>query len=87
MTRALAFSLIVILMTGSSVCAAKGNGAPSPAAQMQSARSGGGSGGGGGGRRPYADPRKAPPLDPKRKVSEQDCSRPVDLNAGNLKCK
>ena len=66
--------------------AAKGNGAPSPASQMQSARSGGGSGGGGGGR-PYMDPRKAPPLDPSRKVSEQDCSRPIDLNAGNLKCK
>jgi hypothetical protein len=27
------------------------------------------------------------PLDPKRKVNEQDCSKPIDLTAGNLKCK
>jgi hypothetical protein len=39
----------------------------------------------GGGQQP--DPRKAGPLDPKRKVNEQDCSKPVDLAAGNLKCK
>jgi len=29
----------------------------------------------------------APPMDPGRKVSEQDCSRPLDLSAGNLRCK
>ena len=40
---------------------------------------------GGSGRVP--DPRAAGPLDPKRKVNEQDCSKPVDLSAGNLKCK
>jgi hypothetical protein len=45
-----------------------------------------GGGGGGGGRR-YNDPRKAPPLDESRKVSEQDCSKPVDPQAGNLRCK
>jgi hypothetical protein len=28
----------------------------------------------------------APPLDPKRKISEQDCSRPVEIADGNLKC-
>jgi hypothetical protein len=83
MMRACAvFSSLIFLTMGNPVCAAKGNGAPSPAAQMQSARSGSGGGG-----RAYLDPRKAPPLDPSRKVSEQDCSRPVDLNAGNLKCK
>ena len=43
-------------------------------------------GGGGSGRR-YVDPRKAPPLDETRKVSEQDCSKPVDLFGGNLRCK
>jgi hypothetical protein len=86
MMRAFAL-LILVLITGNPVFAAagKGNGAPSIAAQMQSSRSGGG--GGGGGRRSYMDPRKAPPLDPSRKVSEQDCSRPVDLFSGNLKCK
>jgi hypothetical protein len=35
----------------------------------------------------YAHPRAAPPLDPKREVSEQDCTKPVDLTGGNLKCK
>lgn len=43
--------------------------------------------GGGGGRMLREDPRRAPPLDPDRKVSEQDCTKPVDLSIGNLKCK
>jgi hypothetical protein len=84
MIRPFVFFLILLLITGNPVFAAKGNGAPSPAAQMQASRSGGGGGGGG---RAYLDPRKAPPLDPGRKVNEQDCSKPIDLNAGNLKCK
>lgn len=42
--------------------------------------------GGGGGRR-YEDPRRAPPMDPKRRINEQDCTRPIDLTAGNLRCK
>lgn len=33
------------------------------------------------------DPRKPPPMAPSRRVTEQDCSKPVDLSAGNLKCK
>ena len=51
------------------------------------------SGGGGGhvgsttGRVLYVDPRTAPPMDPRRKVTEQDCTKPVDLSRGNLKCK
>lgn len=28
-----------------------------------------------------------PPLAPERTVTEQDCSRPVDLSSGNLKCR
>jgi hypothetical protein len=28
-----------------------------------------------------------PPMDPKRKVTEQDCSKPVDTGTGNLMCK
>lgn len=40
-----------------------------------------------GGSGQLQDPRKAAPLDPKRKVNEQDCSKPVDFSAGNLKCK
>jgi hypothetical protein len=46
-----------------------------------------GRGGGGGGGRERIDPRHVPPLDPERKVSEQDCTKPVDLTRGNLKCK
>ena len=29
----------------------------------------------------------APPMDPSRRVSEQDCSRPVDAGGGNLMCR
>jgi len=29
----------------------------------------------------------APPMDRKRKISEQDCSKPLDLERGNLRCK
>jgi hypothetical protein len=82
----------VLLLTGllfsadvGAATGGKGNGAPSPAAMTQSSGRAGG-GGAGGGRR-YDDPRKAPPLDESRKVSEQDCSKPVDLQAGNLRCK
>jgi len=39
------------------------------------------------GRATYRDPRSAPPLEERRKVSEQDCSKPVDLTSGNLRCK
>src|SRR5688572_31013426 len=29
----------------------------------------------------------APPMDPTRKVSEKDCSRPIDTDGGNLMCR
>ncbi|HXM80676.1 MAG TPA: hypothetical protein VN929_01995 [Burkholderiales bacterium] len=45
------------------------------------------SGHGGGANRRFYDPRNPPPLDPGRKVAEQDCSKPIDLEAGNLRCK
>ena len=32
-------------------------------------------------------PSPAPELAPERRISEQDCSKPVDLTAGNLRCK
>jgi hypothetical protein len=53
----------------------------------------GNTGGGGGGsfsttgRSTYRDPRSAPPLDERRKVSEQDCTKPIDPSSGNLRCK
>jgi len=30
---------------------------------------------------------RVPEMDPKRKISEQDCTRPIVLDGGNLKCK
>jgi len=36
---------------------------------------------------PMVQELKAPEMDPNRKVSEQDCSRPVDISGGNLMCK
>ena len=29
----------------------------------------------------------APPMDPSRKVSEQECTRPIDADGGNLMCR
>lgn len=45
--------------------------------------------------RPFPDPRAlipgnsepVPPLAPGRTVNEQDCSKPVDWSAGNLRCR
>ena len=84
--RALVASLLIFAL--SNACAAtggKGNGSASPASMMQSKSSS--SGGGGGGGRRYDDPRRPLPMDPSRKINEQDCSKPVDSSAGNLRCK
>jgi hypothetical protein len=32
-------------------------------------------------------PSRPAPLDPTRKIVEQDCSKPVELHRGNLRCK
>lgn len=31
--------------------------------------------------------RAVPELDPTRKVSEQDCTKPLDYSLGNIRCK
>ncbi|MBV8031193.1 MAG: hypothetical protein JO035_06760 [Betaproteobacteria bacterium] len=62
---------------------AKNNGKASPAAQMQSGRIGGGGASTGYAMRGH----ERAPLDPKRHIVEQDCSKPLDLTVGNLKCK
>jgi hypothetical protein len=31
--------------------------------------------------------RPVPELDPDRKISEQDCSKPLDFSLGNIRCK
>ncbi len=36
---------------------------------------------------PVVEEGYVPPMDERRKVSEQDCSKPVDITAGNLMCK
>ena len=38
-------------------------------------------------QRPASDGGRAPDLAEDRKVIEVDCSKPVDLSAGNLRCK
>jgi len=36
---------------------------------------------------PMVQEAYVPPMDERRKISEQDCSRPVDTSGGNLMCK
>src|SRR5262245_25972610 len=31
--------------------------------------------------------RQAPEMDPARRVSEQDCTKPLDYSLGNIRCK
>ena len=33
------------------------------------------------------DSRYVPELDPSRRVSEQDCTKPIDFTRGNIRCK
>lgn len=33
------------------------------------------------------EPRRPPPMAPDRKVSEVDCSQPIDFSLGNIRCK
>jgi hypothetical protein len=41
-----------------------------------------------GGMRYLSDnPRFVPEMAPNRKVSEQDCSKPIDYTLGNIRCK
>jgi hypothetical protein len=37
---------------------------------------------------PYSSPERRPPeMAPDRRVSEQDCTKPLDLTLGNIRCK
>lgn len=36
---------------------------------------------------PAAGSAPPPPMDPARKIAEQDCSKPVAVDQGNLRCK
>jgi len=80
----LALAVLVVLCATLDVQAAKqagGKFASAPSGAHSTAAPGRGS------SRLYRDPRGAPELAPGRKVSEQDCSKPVDLQAGNLRCR
>lgn len=39
------------------------------------------------GRNPYSMTSNPAPMDPKRKISEQDCTKPIVFDGGNLRCK
>jgi hypothetical protein len=84
MIRCLVFSFLMVFLPGSEAASSGKGKALGSVADTAHGSSGGG--GGSGGRTPN-DPRKAPPLDESRKVSEQDCSKPIDPQAGNLRCK
>jgi hypothetical protein len=80
--------LCVTLLCGSPALATgKGGASFAATASTTSSTSTTAGRGGGGNRAMRIDPRQPPPLDPERKVTEQDCTKPVDLTAGNLRCK
>ena len=90
--RALLLAISVFFLCSAEAVTGGGKGGrPAVGASGDSGHGSVGAGGGGSssttGRTTYRDPRQAPPLEENRKVSEQDCSRPVDLSAGNLRCK
>jgi hypothetical protein len=79
-------SLVLVFASAAAATGAPSGGKGKAGSVAESTHGSAGSGGGGSGQT-VRDPRKAPPLDESRKVSEQDCSRPVDPQAGNLRCK
>jgi hypothetical protein len=94
---------VLLCAFAAGTAAAGGRGAPGAkagavmgAAPVTQSTGGGGHGGGGvvtigaaalAGRTAYVDPRRVPPMDPQREVVEVDCTKPVELTSGNLKCK
>lgn len=67
-------SAVAILLIGSTVGCAGGP----PSAGYERSRSAAAN----------AESRSKPaPLDPSRKVAEQDCSKPIDFYLGNIRCK
>jgi hypothetical protein len=89
--KLLIFSAIVAFLLQSNVLSATGGKGSGTYASAQgagnSASSGSSSRSGGGGMARKPDARKVPPLAEDRKINEQDCSKPVDWTAGNLKCR
>jgi hypothetical protein len=84
------FFILLFLLIATSGFAKDGGGTGTHGIARGSVASDGGTRAGGGGStmRGGLGERKPPaPLDPSRKVSEQDCSKPIDPQAGNLRCK
>lgn len=88
---------LLLLLALSAACFAKDGGGRGPAlgsvaSPTRMGETGGGgavSVGVGGSTMRYGprDLRPVPPLDPSRVVNEQDCTKPLDLAAGNLRCR
>ena len=82
---------LVLLTQSSAIAATGGKGAGSYASAQGSSNAalGGSSSrsGGGGGTVRKPETRNAPPLAGDRTINEQDCTKPIDWIAGNLKCK
>ena len=79
----LAIAVFLIVFPVDAATGGKGPGvSAAPAPARKTITTGHGSSG-----RMVRDPRTAPPLDPSRKISEQDCSKPINLDGGNLRCK
>ena len=81
-------TLIFLVGTASAASNGKGKGGPvfAQPGPVQHGSGGAVSTRGGSTRMRY-DARNAPPLSAERKVVEQDCTKPVDFSAGNLRCK
>ena len=87
--KVLPFILVILASTAHAASGGKSTAGQSTMKASGSSISGGSvsRGGGGGGSARRLDPRNVPPLAEDRKISEQDCSKPIDWMAGNLKCK
>ena len=84
MKIALAVAVSLAILPAQAATGGKGR---ALAATPSPARTSTATGRGGSTLRTMRDPRRAPELDPGRKINEQDCSKPIDFSAGNLRCK
>ena len=91
MKSLLLFGCFIFLIQSDAHSATGGKGTASRASAQGQKSSGAGGmvsqRGGGSGMAHKVDTRNAPPLAGDRKINEQDCSKPIDWTAGNLKCK
>ena len=97
MKRLVSSVILAVLLQPGAFAASGGQGAAGGskgAASYASAQGQGSLGAGGmvshsgsGGTMRRHDWHNAPPLAKERKVNQQDCTKPIDWTAGNLKCK